>query len=122
MVAYSLDLRTRVLKDSDAGMASKLVAETYAVSRAWVDRLKQRRRDALFSPEVQPRPESDRAVLREAEDHPAGGALSGAGGALGHHRRLRAALCADRVRELFPPLRLFGSYALMKSALVACIG
>ena len=35
----------RVLKDSDAGMASKLVAETYAVSRAWVDRLKQRRRE-----------------------------------------------------------------------------
>ena len=34
MVAYSLDLRTRVLKDSDAGMASKLVAEKYAVSRA----------------------------------------------------------------------------------------
>ena len=45
MVAYSLDLRTRVLKDSDAGMASKLVAEKYAVSRAWVDRLKQRRRE-----------------------------------------------------------------------------
>ena len=45
MVAYSLDLRTRVLKASDAGMASKLVAEKYAVSRAWVDRLKQRRRE-----------------------------------------------------------------------------
>ena len=43
MVAYARDLRTRVLKDSDAGMASKLVAEKYAVSRAWVDRLKQRR-------------------------------------------------------------------------------
>ena len=27
MAAYSLDLRTRVLKDSDAGMASKLMAE-----------------------------------------------------------------------------------------------
>ena len=48
MVAYSLDLRTRVLKDSDAGMASKLVAETYAVSRAWVDRLKQRRRQTRW--------------------------------------------------------------------------
>ena len=34
MAAYSLDLRTRVLKDSDAGMASKLMAEKYAVSRA----------------------------------------------------------------------------------------
>ena len=45
MAAYSLDLRTRVLKDSDAGMVSKLVAEKYAVSRAWVDRLKQRRRE-----------------------------------------------------------------------------
>ena len=45
MVAYSLDLQTRVLKDSDAGMAAKLVAEKYAVSRAWVDRLKQRRRE-----------------------------------------------------------------------------
>ena len=45
MGAYSLDVRTRVLKDSDTGMASKLVAETYAVSRAWVDRLKQRRRE-----------------------------------------------------------------------------
>ena len=42
MAAYSLDLRTRALKDSDAGMASKLMAEKYAVSRAWVDRLKQR--------------------------------------------------------------------------------
>ena len=82
MVADSLDLRTRVLKDSDAGMASELVAEKYAVSRAWVDRLKQRRRrragqsvgasesggarrrrdrrrDALFPLTVQPRPESD---------------------------------------------------------------
>ena len=45
MAAYSLDFRTRVLKDSDAGMVSKLVAEKYAVSRAWVDRLKQRRRE-----------------------------------------------------------------------------
>ena len=45
MGAYSLDVRTLVLKDSDAGMASKLVAETYAVSLAWVDRLKPRRRE-----------------------------------------------------------------------------
>ena len=45
MVAYSLDLRTRVLKASDAGMASQLVAEASAVSRAWVDRLQPRRRE-----------------------------------------------------------------------------
>ena len=44
MAPYSMDLRTRVLRDSDAGMASKDVAVKYAVSRAWVDRLKQRRR------------------------------------------------------------------------------
>ena len=35
---------TRVLH-RNAGMASKAVAEKYAVSRAWVDRLKQRRRE-----------------------------------------------------------------------------
>lgn len=43
--AYSMDLRTRVLKDADAGLASKELAERYHVSRAWVDALKQRRRD-----------------------------------------------------------------------------
>src|SRR5262245_2151676 len=43
--AYSMDLRTRVLKDSDAGLSSKDLAERYHVSRAWVDALKQRRRE-----------------------------------------------------------------------------
>jgi transposase len=43
--AYSMDLRTRVLKDADAGLASKDLAERYHVSRAWVDALKQRRRE-----------------------------------------------------------------------------
>lgn len=45
MAPYSMDLRTRVLRDSDAGMPSKDVAVKYHVSRAWVDRLKQRRRE-----------------------------------------------------------------------------
>jgi transposase len=40
-----MDLRTRVLKDSDAGLSSKELAERYHVSRAWVDALKQRRRE-----------------------------------------------------------------------------
>lgn len=35
--AYSMDLRTRVLRDSDAGLSSKELAERYHVSRAWVD-------------------------------------------------------------------------------------
>jgi transposase len=44
-VAYSMDLRTRVLKDAEAGLTSKELAERYHVSRAWVDALKQRRRE-----------------------------------------------------------------------------
>lgn len=52
MAPYSMDLRTRVLRDSEAGLPSKEVAAKYAVSRAWVDRVKQRRRE---TGEVAPR-------------------------------------------------------------------
>lgn len=45
MKAYSMDLRTRVLADCDAGLATKPVAEKYGVSRTWVRSLKQRRRE-----------------------------------------------------------------------------
>lgn len=45
MAPYSQDLRTRVLRDADAGLSSKELAAKYAVSRAWVDRVKQRRRE-----------------------------------------------------------------------------
>lgn len=49
--AYSMDLRTRVLQDADAGLSSKELAERYHVSRAWVDALKQRRRETgAFAP------------------------------------------------------------------------
>ena len=49
--AYSMDLRTRVLKDADAGLSSNELAERYHVSRAWVDALKQRRRETgAFAP------------------------------------------------------------------------
>ena len=49
--AYSMDLRTRVLKDADAGLTSEELAERYHVSRAWVDALKQRRRETgAFAP------------------------------------------------------------------------
>ena len=49
--AYSMDRRTRVLKDCDAGLSSKELAERYHVSRAWVDALKQRRRETgVFAP------------------------------------------------------------------------
>jgi len=43
--AYSIDLRVRVVKDADAGLSSKELAARYHVSRAWVDALKQRRRE-----------------------------------------------------------------------------
>lgn len=54
MAPYSMDLRTRVLRDSDAGLSSKDVAAKYSVSRAWVDRVKQRRRETgEIAPRVQ---------------------------------------------------------------------
>ena len=43
--AYSMDLRSRVVKDADAGLSSKELADRYHVRRAWVDALKQRRRE-----------------------------------------------------------------------------
>ncbi len=53
--AYSLDLRVRVLRDADAGLSSQELAERYHVSRAWVDALKQRRRETGA---VGPRPQT----------------------------------------------------------------
>ena len=51
---FSMDLRTRVLRDSDAGLSSKELAERYHVSRAFVDALKQRRRETgAFAPLAQ---------------------------------------------------------------------
>lgn len=43
MRAYSMDLRQRVLADSDDGMKTRAVAAKYRVSEAWVRHLKQRR-------------------------------------------------------------------------------
>jgi transposase len=64
--AYSMDLRTRVLKDSDAGLPSKELAARYHVSRAWVDALKQRRRETgAFAPVKQTK--FRRRALVEAE-------------------------------------------------------
>ena len=45
MAPYSMDLRTRVVRDSDAGMPSKDVAAKYSVSLSWVNRVKQRQRE-----------------------------------------------------------------------------
>jgi transposase len=51
---YSMDLRTRVLADCEAGVAAKEVAAKFRVSRSWVNRVAQRRRE---SGEVAPRPQ-----------------------------------------------------------------
>lgn len=72
MEPYSMDLRRRVLWDSDEGMRTKAVAKKYRVSRSWVRRLKQRRRE-------------------RGETAPRSSGVSG-GSKLGPHR--------DRLREL----------------------
>ena len=57
MAAYSMDLRLRVLRDAAAGLPSDELAEKYSVSRAWVDRLKPRRRETgEVAPADPPRP------------------------------------------------------------------
>ena len=58
-MAYSMDLRRRVLKDCDAGLGTKAVAQKFSVSESWVRRLKQRRRE---TGEVAPRPPKNRRV------------------------------------------------------------
>lgn len=45
MRPYSMDLRERVLRDSDAGQMADAVAERYHVSGSWVRWLKNRRRE-----------------------------------------------------------------------------
>lgn len=43
--SYSQDLRDRVLAAADRGMKTKQIADLFAVSPAWVRRVKQRRRE-----------------------------------------------------------------------------
>ena len=45
MAPYSMDLRKRVIRAWDAGLDAESVAAKYEVSRAWVHRLIQRRRE-----------------------------------------------------------------------------
>ena len=54
MGAYSLDLRTRVVRAWDSGMPAAAVAARFDVSLAWVYRVLQRRRDTgLIAPRKQ---------------------------------------------------------------------
>lgn len=61
-----MDLRTRVLAALDAGDTTAVVAARFAVSRSWVRRLAQRRRECQ---EVAPRTRAPR-VSRLVEYHP----------------------------------------------------
>lgn len=45
MAAYSLDLRTRVVRACDSGLSAAAVAARFDVSVAWVYRVLQRRRE-----------------------------------------------------------------------------
>ena len=45
MQAYSIDLRERVLADSDVGMRTKALAQKYRVSESWVRKVRKRWRD-----------------------------------------------------------------------------
>lgn len=45
MKAYSMDLRERVIADSDQGLGTKALAKKYSVSLSWVRDLKRRRRE-----------------------------------------------------------------------------
>lgn len=64
MKAYSMDLRQRVIGDCDAGLATSAVARKYAVSPAWVRRLKQHRRERG---DIIPRPRGHRRRLFDRE-------------------------------------------------------
>ena len=67
MAAYSLDLRKRVLRAWDGGMDAESVAAKYDVSRAWVHRLVQRRRE---TGSIEPRKQTKfrHRVLSEAQE------------------------------------------------------
>jgi transposase len=70
MAAYSMDLRTRVRADCDAGMNAEEVAAKDRVSRAWVHRLLQRRRE---TGEIAPRQQTKfraRVLAAEQADRP----------------------------------------------------
>lgn len=54
-MAYSLDLRERVVRAWDSGMKPETVATTFAVSVSWVYRLLQRRRE---TGSIKPRPQT----------------------------------------------------------------
>lgn len=128
MAPYSMDLRKRVVRAWDSGMDAESVAAKYAVSRAWVHRLLQRRRetgsiaprkqtkfrrrvladqDARLTALIAARPDATLAELREAL--PTSAALSTLGAAIDRlqltvkkNRARRRATTAGRRRAASP--------------------
>jgi transposase len=66
MRAYSMDPRVRVLEAAEAGDTTAELADRFAVSPAWVRRLRQRHRDAG---EVAPRKPKDPRVPKLRPHH-----------------------------------------------------
>jgi transposase len=115
MAPYSMDLRKRVVRAWDAGLDAESVAAKYEVSRAWVHRLLQRRREtgsiaprkptkfrrrvladqeARLAALIAARPDATLAELREAL--PTSAALSTLWGAID---RLRLPVKKNRTRR-----------------------
>jgi transposase len=67
MRAYSTDLRARVLAACDDGMTTAEAAETFAVSPAWVRRIKQRRQAGEVGPRIPTRCGPAPALAAEAD-------------------------------------------------------
>lgn len=67
MAPYSMDLRERVVRAWDASGDAEEVAATFSVSRAWVHRLVQRRRESgSIAPRRQTKFRSRRLAGQEA--------------------------------------------------------
>jgi transposase len=60
-VAYSQDLRDRVLAARERGLRTRQVAELFGVSAAWVRRVMQRKRECG---EIAPRPRGGVTVIK----------------------------------------------------------
>jgi len=63
-MAYSMDLRERVIADCDGGLGTTAVADKYSVSASWVRRLKQHRRERG---DIKPRVGTGRPPVIDAE-------------------------------------------------------
>jgi hypothetical protein len=73
MAPYSLDLRKRVLRAWDSGLDVYSVAAKYEVSRAWVHRLVQRRRETgSITPRKQTKFRSRVAISLPSRSAPSG--------------------------------------------------